>query len=388
MNDFQPATPTTARPQLTQTSSSRETIHTAAKRRHASSKSQNLSISVPRGNSYGEEEGGEKTLNGNVNTAVPVVVPRAQVLAGFPSLEEALQAVNGTVDQSLVFSFWQLFATHCSSLLENVRAFRFDHFELSLRSWWSSLDANQRTIVHCPGVSELIYRADAAVYNDVLEFLHAQLLVNLPSQTFLNLRGLADNMERIMTSALSTFNDPAFQGPKVELAARFGHLVTRHLGLCQLAQALTGIVSNSVTLSEMANAWDEIDFEAIKNQSALVSNCEHSFLEDCFSAFRKLLKSPGPVPIESFIRWADQCFDRCISPPQTSAAKATSPRSLLIRWSFVTSQIMRDLTLRSAPSFGSFAIASIFLDEFLGFQVSHIFSSNFRWTRSSYCYVN
>jgi len=46
-----------------------------------------------------------------------------------------------------------------------------------------------------------------------------------------------------------------------------------------------------------------------------------------------------------------------------------SPRSLLIRWSFVTSQIMRDLTLRSAPTFGSFAIASTFCDEFLSFQV-------------------
>lgn len=46
-----------------------------------------------------------------------------------------------------------------------------------------------------------------------------------------------------------------------------------------------------------------------------------------------------------------------------------SPRSLLIRFNFVTSQIMRDLVLRSEPNFGSWQIISLFLDEFLGFQV-------------------
>lgn len=88
------------------------------------------------------------------------------------------------------------------------------------------------------------------------------------------------------------------------------------------------------------------------------------------SGFKQLLVNPGPVPIESFIQFGDQFFTRCISPTFGGNQGQTSPRSLLVRWSFVTSQIMRDLTLRSAPTFGSFAIASTFFNEFLGFQAS------------------
>lgn len=56
-----------------------------------------------------------------------------------------------------------------------------------------------------------------------------------------------------------------------------------------------------------------------------------------------------------------------MSPNSTS--QGHSPRSILIRFNFVTSQIMRDLVLRSEPTFGSWQIISLFLDEFLGFQV-------------------
>ncbi|KAL8290536.1 hypothetical protein RQP46_002794 [Phenoliferia psychrophenolica] len=362
-NEAQPKTPTTARPTTMSTSSSSLSTNSTAHRRHMSSNSKALSIAVPRGSAF---VAGEKTA---VAPPPPgtVTLSAHQPLAGFPPIEDALAVAGPGVDHALAFEFWQRYSTHCHTLLESVRA--YSQFELGVRTWWNNLDQPQMALVQIPAVSQLVYRADAAVYHDILEFLHAQILVNMPPQAFASLRNLADNMERIQTISLGSFDGGAFPGPKIELAARFGHLVTRHLGLCQLAQALTGIVNNPANLREMKEAWDQIDFEAIKNQSALVSNCEHSLLEDCFEGFKDILQNPGQVPIETFIRWADQCFDRCIAPATSAAHRQTSPRSLLIRWSFVTSQVMRDLTLRSAPTFGSFAIASTFFDEFLSFQV-------------------
>lgn len=46
-----------------------------------------------------------------------------------------------------------------------------------------------------------------------------------------------------------------------------------------------------------------------------------------------------------------------------------SPRSVLIRWGYVTSQIMRDLTLRSDPVFGAFQILKLFLDDWIAVNV-------------------
>lgn len=48
------------------------------------------------------------------------------------------------------------------------------------------------------------------------------------------LRRISENMEQLQSNGLAVFTGSAFSGPKVELAARFGHLVSRHLGLCQL----------------------------------------------------------------------------------------------------------------------------------------------------------
>jgi len=46
-----------------------------------------------------------------------------------------------------------------------------------------------------------------------------------------------------------------------------------------------------------------------------------------------------------------------------------SSRSVLIRWGYVTSQIMRDLTIRSDPAFGAFQIMKLFLDDWIAVNV-------------------
>lgn len=111
----------------------------------------------------------------------------------------------------------------------------------------------------------------------------------MPTVDFTSLRSLADAMEAVQTRSLLSFDGSAFLGPEIELAARFGHLLVRHLGLCQLVripfmlpppdsrltvhvsrrqgQAMTGIVSDRMTMSELAKGWDLIDFESIKSEN-------------------------------------------------------------------------------------------------------------------------
>jgi hypothetical protein len=191
-------------------------------------------------------------------------------------------------------------------------------------------------------------------------------LNQMPQQAFGSLRQLAQNMEQVIIAALENFPS-TFVGPKIELAARFGHLVVRNLGICQLAQALSGIFSNPANLKDMAEAWDGIDFEAVRNQAALVTNCQHEILGGCFDEFRAILNNPH-VTIDHFISFVEATYNRCLQ-PSADGERALSPRSLLVRWCFVSSQLIRDLTLRSASSFGSFQIVNLFFDEWLGFKV-------------------
>lgn len=54
--------------------------------------------------------------------------------------------------------------------------------------------------------------------------LRSQVLAPIPPQALTSLRQLADKMEKILLVALENFGS-TFVEPKVELGARFGHLV-------------------------------------------------------------------------------------------------------------------------------------------------------------------
>jgi len=60
---------------------------------------------------------------------------------------------------------WGWFQDHLDALLDSVKSFRFDQFEMHLRTFWSSLGGNHREVVHAPAVAGLMAKADAIVYD-------------------------------------------------------------------------------------------------------------------------------------------------------------------------------------------------------------------------------
>jgi hypothetical protein len=79
----------------------------------------------------------------------------------------------------------------------------------------------------------------------------------------------------------------------------------------------------------------------------------HDILSDAFIEFGQILRDPGQEPLATFFNWATNTFDRFVA-ADAQGQRIISPRTLIVRWSFVSSQIMRDLTLRSRGEFGSF----------------------------------
>ncbi|OSD04281.1 hypothetical protein PYCCODRAFT_1364545 [Trametes coccinea BRFM310] len=294
-------------------------------------------------------------------------------LPNFPSIDEAV-GTNSTTPQSIAArEVWQWFQDHCDALLESIRTYRFDQFELHLRSFWSSLTGAHREVVHAPAVAGLMAKADAIVYDEILELLRSQMLSPITPASLAGLRQLADKMEKILLVALDSYGN-TFVEPKVELGARFGHLVLRFLDIYQVTQALNTVLTNQKQLMEMRRSWAKIDFESVRNQSALVCNCRHEdlvqLLEGEFVAvLDSLAKSQDPV--RDVMAWADKCCERLMGGRGAGVEDRTtmSSRSVLIRWGYVTSQVMRDLTIRSDPAFGAFQILKLFLDDWIALNV-------------------
>ncbi|KAF8450724.1 hypothetical protein L210DRAFT_3609019 [Boletus edulis BED1] len=291
----------------------------------------------------------------------------------FPSIEEAIGANSASAQSIAGREVWGWFQDHLDAVLESARAFRFDQFEMHLRGFWSTLTGTHREVVHAPAIAGLMAKADAIVYDEILEFLRSQMLSPLPTASLNSLRQLASQMEKILLLALEGYGT-TFVEPKVELGARFGHLVLRFVDIYQVTQALNTVLTNQKQLAEMRRSWQKVDFESVRNQSALVCNCRHEdlvqLLEVEFVAMMDSLTKSNE-PVREVMAWADKCTERLMEQRigTSDDRGAMSPRSVLIRWGYVTSQVMRDLTIRSDPAFGAFQIMKLFLDDWIAVNV-------------------
>jgi len=126
----------------------------------------------------------------------------------------------------------------------------------------------------------------------------------------------------------------------------------RFLDIYQVTQALNTVLTNQKQLSEMRRSWQKVDFESVRNQSALVCNCRHEDLVQLLEVefvtlMDNLTKSTEPV--REVMSWADKCCERLMGSSRGGnhaggeERSTMSSRSVLIRWGYVTSQVMRDL---------------------------------------------
>ncbi|KAL1659225.1 hypothetical protein GGF50DRAFT_65690 [Schizophyllum commune] len=304
----------------------------------------------------------------------PVPQPTLSVrqFPNFPQIEEAVGANSTSPHGIAAREVWGWFLDHLDAILDSVRHFRFDQFEMTLRNFWMNLTGNHREVVHAPAIAGLMAKADAIVYDEILEILRSQMLTPIPSQALASLRQLAIKMEKILVSALDSYGN-TFVEPKVELGARFGHLILRFLDIYQVIQALNTVLTNPKQLGEMRRSWQKVDFDSVRNQSALVCNCRHEdlvqLLEVDFVALMDTL-AKTPEPVKEVMSWADKCCERLMGGRGAGDDRGSmSSRSVLIRWGYVTSQVMRDLTIRSDPAFGAFQILKLFLDDWISVNV-------------------
>ncbi|EIN10625.1 hypothetical protein PUNSTDRAFT_112444 [Punctularia strigosozonata HHB-11173 SS5] len=291
-------------------------------------------------------------------------------LPHFPNIEEALGS-GSSAHNLAAREVWGWFQDHLDALLESIRLFRFDQFEMHVRTFWPSLQGVHRELVHAPAVAGLMNRADAIVYDEILEILRSQMLSPIPPASLASLRQLADKMEKILLVALESYGS-TFVEPKVELGARFGHLVLRFLDIYQVTQALNTVLTSQKQLAEMRRSWSKVDFESVRNQSALVCNCRHEDLVHLLeNEFVHLLENlqKSAEPVRDVMTWADKCCERLMGGGRGEERSTMSSRSVLIRWGYVTSQVMRDLTIRSDPAFGAFQILKLFLDDWIAVNV-------------------
>lgn len=102
-----------------------------------------------------------------------------RLTAQFPSIEEAIGSNSTSPEGVAAREVWGWFVDHLDALLDSIRSFRTDQFEMHLRQFWSSLSGNHREVVHAPAVAGLMAKADAILYDVGLIYFRPPVVSSL-----------------------------------------------------------------------------------------------------------------------------------------------------------------------------------------------------------------
>uniref|UniRef100_A0A4W5N1G2 Regulatory factor X, 1a (influences HLA class II expression) n=1 Tax=Hucho hucho TaxID=62062 RepID=A0A4W5N1G2_9TELE len=182
------------------------------------------------------------------------------------------------------------------------------------------------------------------------------------------IRNFAKSLESWLTNAMMNIPEEMVR-IKVTSASSFAQTLRRYTSLNHLAQAARAVLQNTAQINQMLSDLNRVDFANVQEQASWVCRCEDRVVQQLEQDFKLTLQQQNSL--EQWAAWLDGVVSQVLKPYQASAAFPKAAKLFLLKWSFYSSMVIRDLTLRSAASFGSFHLIRLLYDEYMYYLIEH-----------------
>ncbi|KAI8372832.1 RFX DNA-binding domain-containing protein [Radiomyces spectabilis] len=256
---------------------------------------------------------------------------------------------------------------HCRDLLMLVISGKFDRIEPCLADFYNNMPEELRNLIHAiPEITEAIWRWDSTLYDTIIDTLLPTVYTPMNLEMVKGLRQYTRELENYLSSNLKGYPSTLYQ-KKSDVARIFVAKFRRHLSLNHMAQAAAAILHRPAEITLMAEDWEKIDFGGVVDQALWICDCKNAEIEQILQRdVLHLLRSKANL--DRWMVWTENLVDRYMSRYQSRQVTDCNQvlfqaKQLVLKWTLYSSLIMRDLTMRSAASFGSFHILRLFLDD-------------------------
>ncbi|XP_037679948.1 DNA-binding protein RFX2 isoform X3 [Choloepus didactylus] len=280
---------------------------------------------------------------------------------------------------------------HCEATLDVVMNLQFHYIEKLWLSFWSSkASANDSpgsvpsseeepegavipkdkliSLCKCDPILKWMRSCDHILYQALVEILIPDVLRPVPSTLTQAIRNFAKSLEGWLTNAMSDFPQQVIQ-TKVGVVSAFAQTLRRYTSLNHLAQAARAVLQNSSQISQMLSDLNRVDFANVQEQASWVCQCEENMVQQLEQDFKLTLQQQSSL--DQWASWLDNVVTQVLKQHAGSPSFPKAARQFLLKWSFYSSMVIRDLTLRSAASFGSFHLIRLLYDEYMFYLVEH-----------------
>uniref|UniRef100_A0A670KAN4 DNA-binding protein RFX2 n=1 Tax=Podarcis muralis TaxID=64176 RepID=A0A670KAN4_PODMU len=313
------------------------------------------------------------------------------ILPAFPALDLENVLLQEGIDASDVKTLQVLYRRHCEANVDVVMSLQFPYIEKLWQSFWNSeshssesasaavpsseepcdaLVPRHKLIAMCKYVPIMKWMrgCDHILYQTLVEILIPDVLRPVPSTLTQAIRNFAKSLEGWLINAMSDFPQQIVQ-TKVGVVSAFAQTLRRYTSLNHLAQAARAVLQNTSQINQMLSDLNRVDFANVQEQASWVCQCEEGLVQKLEHDFKLTLQQQSSL--DQWASWLDNVVTQVLKHHEGGAGFPKAARQFLLKWSFYSSMVIRDLTLRSAASFGSFHLIRLLYDEYMFYLVEH-----------------
>ncbi|XP_023277832.1 MHC class II regulatory factor RFX1 isoform X2 [Seriola lalandi dorsalis] len=285
-------------------------------------------------------------------------------------------------------AFQTLYREHCEAILDVMVNLQFTLVETLWKSFWRFSQSNDTESLNLHNESEkrlpkscLVVlckfepvlrwtrECDNLLYQTLVEILIPDVLRPIPSALTQAIRNFAKSLENWLTGAMMNIPEEMVR-IKVVCVGSFSQTLRRYTSLNHLAQAARAVLQNSAQINQMLSDLNRVDFTNVQEQASWVCQCEDRVVQRLEQDFKMTLQQQNSL--EQWATWLDSVVSQVLKPYEHNpVALPKAAKVFLLNWSFYSSMVIRDLTLRSAASFGSFHLIRLLYDEYMYYLIEH-----------------
>ncbi|XP_052868630.1 DNA-binding protein RFX2 [Anopheles cruzii] len=277
-----------------------------------------------------------------------------------------------------------IYREHCEAFLDAILNLDFNMIESLWREFWRAENNNNNgdeceeekylskqklyLLTQFEPVQEFVKHVDLKFYQNMVDVLIPDVLRPIPTGLTQAIRNFAKNLESWLTSAMSGCPEP-ITAIKLSAVSAFGQTLRRYTSLNHLAQAARAVLQNGTQIAQMLSDLNRVDFRNVQEQASWICQCDTSIVQRLENDFKAALQQQNTL--EQWACWLQNVVDDALQDFRGKPSFVNAARQFLLKWSFYSSMVIRDLTLRSAGSFGSFHLIRLLYDEYMFFIIEH-----------------
>ncbi|KAM3864126.1 MHC class II regulatory factor RFX1a [Diretmus argenteus] len=313
----------------------------------------------------------------------------SRALPEFPDIDLQGKTLPEGIELEHIKSFQLFYREHCEAILDVMVNLQFTLVETLWKTFWrfsqnqagdtATLAVHDESekrlpksclVVLCKYEPVLRWSRDCdnSLYQSLVEILIPDVLRPIPSALTQAIRNFAKSLESWLTNAMMNIPEEMVR-IKVTSASAFAQTLRRYTSLNHLAQAARAVLQNTAQINQMLSDLNRVDFANVQEQASWVCRCEDRVVQRLEQDFKLTLQQQNSL--EQWAAWLDGVVSQVLKPYQQSPAFPKAAKLFLLKWSFYSSMVIRDLTLRSAASFGSFHLIRLLYDEYMYYLIEH-----------------